>query len=96
MDEQSSGGGPQSEKQGGREYGQFLTLGMQLAVAVVVFFFLGRWLDDRFDTSPWLTLSGAAIGITGGMIKFIKSAQELGKKVDEEIKNSHHGERHEV
>ncbi len=81
----------QAGPKGRAEVGSFLTLGMQLAVAVLVFFFLGRWLDEKFDTSPWLAISGAAIGITGGMIKFIKSAQDLGKIADKEVKDAHRG-----
>ncbi len=75
------------------EVGPFLTLGIQLAAAIVVFFFVGRWLDEKFDTSPWLALLGAAVGIVGGMIKFIKSAQELGKMADREAKDAHRGGR---
>ena len=66
------------------EFGPFLTLGLQLAISVVVFFFLGRWLDGKFGTAPWLMLLGAAMGITGALIGFIRKAVEIGKKQDEE------------
>ena len=96
MDESPPENRPEGkELRPGAQYGPFLTLGMQLAIAVVVFFFLGRWLDDLYNTAPWCTLVGAGLRITGGMIKFIKSAQELGKRVDEEIKEMHRSERHE-
>ena len=42
--------------------GVFLTVGIQLAVTVVVLFFLGRWLDERLGTSPWLMLAGLLLG----------------------------------
>lgn len=71
------------------ELGQFLTLGMQLAIAVVVFFFVGRWLDEKFETSPLLTLIGAGIGIAGGLVKFFKTAMSLGKQADQEFEGSH-------
>jgi F0F1-type ATP synthase assembly protein I len=62
--------------------GPFLTVGIQLAVTVVVLFFLGRWLDDRLGTSPWLMLAGLLLGIVGGMIKFFRSAIDLGRQED--------------
>ncbi|MGH2569548.1 MAG: AtpZ/AtpI family protein, partial [Bacteroidota bacterium] len=31
-----------------KEFGPFLTLGFQLAAAVIVFYFIGSWLDHRF------------------------------------------------
>ena len=61
----------------------YLTLGIQLALSIVVFFFLGKWLDGRFNTSPWLMLSGLLVGGVGGMVKFITSVLKLGQQQDE-------------
>ena len=66
------------------EFGPFLTLGLQLAISVVTFFFLGRWLDGKFGTGPWLMILGAVMGITGGLIAFIRKVTEFAKKQDEE------------
>ncbi len=68
-------------------FGPFLTIGIQLAASVVVLFFLGRWLDDRFGTAPWLMLAGLFLGIVGGMIKFFRSAIELGRQEDAQEKH---------
>jgi F0F1-type ATP synthase assembly protein I len=70
----------------GTEFGSFLTLGIQLALAVVAFFFIGRWLDDILGTAPWLMLAGLALGITGGLIQFVRAATAAGKKQDEEAR----------
>ena len=66
------------------EFGPFLTLGLQLAISVVAFFFFGRWLDAKFGTEPWLMISGAVLGIVGALISFIRKATELARKQDEE------------
>ncbi len=60
----------------------FLTLGIQLALSIVVFFFLGKWLDGRLGTSPWLMFGGLLIGGVGGMVKFITSVMKLGQQQD--------------
>jgi len=65
------------------ELGAYLTLGLQLAVSVVAFFFLGRWLDSELNTAPWLMIIGAMVGAVGGMISFLRTATKLGKKEDE-------------
>jgi F0F1-type ATP synthase assembly protein I len=75
----------------GREYGPFLTIGIQLAVAVVAFFFLGRWLDSLFGSAPWLMLAGLALGITGGLVQFLKTALRLGRREDAEAEGRRHG-----
>jgi F0F1-type ATP synthase assembly protein I len=46
--------------------------------AVGIFTGLGIWLDRKFDTTPWLTLLGVVIGMTGGFISFFKTV--LGKR----------------
>ena len=73
-----------SAKKWSTELGPFLTLGLQLAISVVAFFFLGRWLDEKLGTGPWLMILSAVIGITGGLIAFIRKVTELAKKQDEE------------
>jgi F0F1-type ATP synthase assembly protein I len=69
------------------DFGPFLTLGLQLAISVVVFFFIGYWLDGKFGTSPWCTIGGAFLGTAGGLVKFLREAISLGKKADEEFKD---------
>ncbi len=56
-----------------REFAPFLGLGIQLAAAVLVFFFLGWWVDSELGLSPWGRLAGVVVGTTGGMIKFFKT-----------------------
>jgi F0F1-type ATP synthase assembly protein I len=68
-----------------RELGEMLTLGLQLALSVVVFVVLGIWLDSVCSTRPVLTIVGACIGIIGSLIKFFKTATELGKQADKEM-----------
>jgi len=63
-----------------REYSPYLTLGFQLAAAVVVFLMIGVWLDDRWNTSPWLKLAGLFLGTAGGFIKFFTTVSRLGKE----------------
>ncbi len=46
--------------------------GIELAGSVCLLTLLGWWLDSKWNTSPWLLLSGAGIGIVGGIYKFWK------------------------
>ena len=66
--------------------GPFLTLGLELALTVVICFFIGRWLDERLGTTPWLLIAGLALGTAGGFIHFFRTAMAIGKREDEQSK----------
>lgn len=63
-----------------RNVSPYLTLGIQLAAAVVFFLLIGWWLDTRMETSPTFTLVGLFLGFVGGMIKFFRSAAQMSEK----------------
>jgi F0F1-type ATP synthase assembly protein I len=44
---------------------QYAGLGLQFAVAILLFLYLGSWLDGKLGTS-WLTIVGAFVGAGGG------------------------------
>ena len=41
-------------------------LGLQFALAILLFTFVGQWLDRRLGTEPWLLLVGVFTGAGGG------------------------------
>lgn len=84
-------GVPSPTRPGGKqrwveELGPYLTMGIQLALGVVVFFFLGRWLDGALGTSPWLMIAGLVLGSVGGLVKFLRDAAALGRRANDEAK----------
>lgn len=62
--------------------GPYLTMGMELAIAVVGLFFVGRWIDGWLGTEPWGMYCGLCIGVAGGLIRFIRRALALGASED--------------
>lgn len=54
------------ERSTSSEAGQYLGVGMQFAGAIVMFLFVGQWLDERLGTSPWLLLIGVFVGAGAG------------------------------
>ncbi len=63
--------------------GPYLGLGTQLAATIILMFFLGRWLDEKFELTPILTISFAFFGGFAGVYNFIKSVLDLNKKNNE-------------
>lgn len=56
-------------------------LGYTIAVPIVVFALGGRWLDRKFETSPWLLLTGIFLSlIASSWLVYFKMAKIIGKK----------------
>jgi ATP synthase protein I len=37
-------------------------IGLQFAVSIIVFLYLGQWLDRKLGTAPWFLLVGVFLG----------------------------------
>ena len=62
-----------------RKAAPYMAASTQLVVSVGLFTGLGIWLDRKWEhRTPWLTLLGAAVGMTGGFIGFFRTV--LGKR----------------
>ena len=70
------------------ESGPLFTAGLQLGVSVIAMALLGWWLDNRWATTPWLTLAGVMFGAGAGLYQFIKTVNKVSK--EEEKKEQIH------
>ena len=63
---------------------RFATAGLELALAIVVGYFAGRWLDGRFGTT-YLAYIGLLLGIIAGfrnLFSLARGAQASAKSED--------------
>ncbi len=56
-----------------------LHLGLEFVGGTLLFAGLGYWLDGRWGTSPWLAVTGGALGLAGGMWLLIKEAMKVNR-----------------
>jgi ATP synthase protein I len=63
-----------------KDIGPYLGLGFQLAASIILMFFLGWWLDKKFNSSPLLTIIFSFLGGFAGIYSVIKAVLELNKK----------------
>ena len=47
-------------------------MGLQLAISVVVGMYLGGLADQKWGTSPWLTVAGLILGSAAGFYHLIR------------------------
>jgi len=53
-------------------FGIYGGVGFQLAFSVVAGLFVGQYFDERFHSSPWLTMTGLLLGAVGGFYNLIR------------------------
>jgi len=64
----SPGGGPASGPPNGKgadegpSVAEFAGVGLQFALSIIVFLYVGQWLDRKLGTAPWLLVLGVFFG----------------------------------
>jgi F0F1-type ATP synthase assembly protein I len=72
-------------------YGTYGSVGLELAVSVLLGLFGGRWLDGKLGTDPWLTWLGLGLGIITGyraVWRALKTANREARRADERDRNA--------
>lgn len=64
----------------------FAGVGIQFALAIVVFLFAGQWLDKRLGTDGVFTIAGVFVGGGGAFYSMYRKITAAQKKDDEERK----------
>jgi len=54
-----------------------LGIGVELGTAIGGLAALGYFADRRFDTDPWLALTGAMLGLIGGVYNVIREVRRF-------------------
>lgn len=60
----------------------FTRLSVWIGVPIVLAVFLGKWLDNKYNTEPWLFLATVGVAFILSMIGLIKETLKEFKKID--------------
>jgi F0F1-type ATP synthase assembly protein I len=52
-----------------RDLARFSAVGIELGITIGFFVWIGKSLDERWGTSPWLLLLGMFLGLFGGFYR---------------------------
>ena len=66
-----------SEKNTISKYAPYLSLGLEIAVGIALPILAGFWLDEYFETSPWLLLAGCIIGVVNVFVIIFQLSKKL-------------------
>lgn len=62
----------------------FFQLSGWLVVPIIIALFLGKWLDEKYQTAPWLFLSCTAVAFIITISGLIKESFKFIKQLDKE------------
>lgn len=57
-------------------------VGIEVAVAIVIGYLGGHWLDGKFRTAPWLSFIGLAAGIGAAIKALVRVTRDYRRKSD--------------
>lgn len=69
--------------------GRFGTVGLELALSILLGMFVGRWLDRKFDTGQWLTFVGFGFGLAAGVRAVLRALKEANRQAEREEEEEH-------
>ena len=55
----------------------FTTIGLDLVLSVMLGLFGGQWLDRKFDTAPWLQVTGLLFGVAAGFSAVFRGWKQM-------------------
>jgi ATP synthase protein I len=55
------------------------SVGLEMGIAVIIGVLLGRWLDGKVGTSPWMLLLFTGLGMAAGMKGVFRAVREADK-----------------
>ena len=64
--------------------GKYSTVGLDLALSILVGLFGGRWLDGKLGTGHWLTMVGLGFGIATGARFVWRALQAANREAEEQ------------
>ncbi len=67
---------------------QFMGLGLQFVLSLLLFLYLGKWVDTKLGTSPWFLILGVFTGASAAFYSMYRSlkAEERREEAEERRK----------
>lgn len=74
--------------------GEYAGLGLQFAVSILLFLYLGQWIDRRLGTEPWFMIVGVFTGAGASfysMYRKLMAIQERDERAARERREAERG-----
>ena len=69
-----------------KKAGSYSTVGLELSLSILLGLYVGQWLDEKYDLSPWMTLFWSSAGLAAGVRSLSRALQRANREADAEQK----------
>ncbi len=66
------------------EIGRYASLGLEMALSVIIGLAIGAFLDKRLGTGPWMTFIFLILGFAAGFRSLIRAARRSQREAERE------------
>lgn len=56
-----------------------LSIGMVLVACILIGYLAGSYLDGKYETDPWLTVTGVLLGTVAGFVQLFRTVSRYAK-----------------
>lgn len=63
---------------------QFMGLGLQFVLSILLFLYVGKWVDGKLGTSPWFMILGVFTGATAAFYSMYRSLKAVERRQEEQ------------
>ena len=74
---------PQKSSTKGLSGADFAGIGLQFAFAIILFLYVGQWIDNRVGTNGLFTIAGVFVGAGGAFYSIYRKVSAAQKQDDE-------------
>ncbi len=65
-----------------RAAGRVSAVGIEIVVALVIGYHIGRWIDGKVGTAPYLTIFFTLVGVGAGIKALVRTSQEFKRQLE--------------
>jgi F0F1-type ATP synthase assembly protein I len=55
---------------------RYASVGLEFGISVVVGYFVGHWLEEKFGFAPWGAVGGVCLGFAAGVRTLVQAAKQ--------------------
>ena len=61
---------------------RYSAVGLEMGICVTIGWAVGAWLDGKWRTDPWLTVTGVLLGVAAAFLGLFRAARRATRDIE--------------